>query len=209
MDFFQWDFIAAFIGITAVVVAGNVLKDIRIFALGTPILVAEVSVQLLIVGLLRMSGARAPFRMSSVPKGEPVRSAVLILAEDIIGVDAGEGQAYRQQLNERYLASKTVQNLCLTMDLIWGIAGTVVGLGICIALFVVPNENVAYIIGEFPSSYSKIVQTDQLLGWTAPWVYAAIMAAFSFIYCQAALKHEKLDRNWTGKQAAYEMRRDE
>lgn len=96
MDFFQWDFIAAFIGITVIVVAGNIFKDIRVFALGTPILVAEVSIQLLVIGLLRISGARAPFCISSVPKGEPIRSAVLILAEDIIGIDADEGRTYRQ-----------------------------------------------------------------------------------------------------------------
>lgn len=138
-----------FVVITAVVVAGNVITNIRVFAIGLPVLVTSVSFELLVVGVMTSFGSpRAPFRMSSVPKGDPVRSGVYVLAEDIIAVDAGQGQTFREQLQDRYLASKTVQGLCRELDLFWGFSGTAVGAGAIVALFVVPNANVAFILGE-------------------------------------------------------------
>lgn len=147
MDYFNINFIGGFIGITVTIIIGNITKSPRVVALGLPILIAEVSFQMLAVAVARSFHARAPFRMSSVQKGESVRSGVYIMAEDIIGVDAGKGETYRRQLEQRYLASKTVQSLCLEMDFFWGICGTVVGIGNIVALFVVPNRNVGFILG--------------------------------------------------------------
>ena len=84
MDYFNINFILAFIGITVTIVTGNVKKSPRVFALGLPILVTEVSLQMLLVALGRSLHMRAPFHMSSVRKGEPVRSGVFVMAEDII-----------------------------------------------------------------------------------------------------------------------------
>lgn len=137
-----------FVVITAVVVAGNVITDIRVFALGLPILVTAVCFEMFVVGLAASFSMRAPFRMSSVPKGDPIRSGVYILAEDIIAVDADQGKTFRRQLQDRYLASKTVQKLCREMDLLWGFSGTIVGAGSIVSLFVVPNKNVAFILGR-------------------------------------------------------------
>lgn len=149
MDYFNINFILGFIGITATIVIGNVIKSPRVFALGLPILVTEVCFQMLAVAVARSFRARAPFRMSSVQKSEAIRSGVYIMAEDIIAVDAGQGETYRRQLEQRYLASQTVRSLCLEMDYFWGVCGTVVGIGNMVALFVVPNRNVAFILGGY------------------------------------------------------------
>lgn len=148
MDFFNINFIVATCGITAIIVTGNIIVNIRVFALGLPVLVAEVSFQMFLAGIAGSLRMKAPFRMSSVPKGEQIRSGVYVIVEDIIAVDAGQGQTFRRELQDRYLASKTVQSLCLSLDFIWGISGTIVGIGAAVALFVVPNENVAFILGE-------------------------------------------------------------
>lgn len=147
MDYFNINFIIGFIGITITIVIGNIKKNIRVFALGLPILVTEVCFQILVVAVMRSFHARAPVHMSTVRKGDAVRSGVYILAEDIIAVDASQGQIYRQQLENRYWASKTVQSLCQEMDYFWGICGTVVGVGTIVTLFVVPSKNVAFILG--------------------------------------------------------------
>ena len=148
MDYFNINFMLGFVGITAVIVVGNITTNIRVFALGLPILMTEVSFQLLAVGVMRSFNLSAPVRISSVPAGFPVRSGVYVMAEDIVAVDAGQGQEYRQQLRDRYLASKTIRALCWEMDLIWGVAGTVVGAGTMVCLFVVPDKNVGFILGK-------------------------------------------------------------
>ena len=148
MDFFNINFIIGFLGVTAVIVVGNVILNIRVYALGVPLLMTEVCFQILIGAILKSCNVRAPFRMSTVRKGEPIRSGVYVLAEDIIAVDAGQGQKYRRQLEARYLASETVQKLCAELDWFWGVTGTVVGVVNIVLLFVGTGENVAFILGE-------------------------------------------------------------
>lgn len=148
MDYFNINFMVAFVFTTVIIVVGNVITNIRVIALGLPVIVTAVCFEMLVVGLASSFHKRAPFRMSSVPNGEMIRSGVYILAEDIIAVDAGQGQAFRRQLKNRYEASRTVKAICHEMDLIWGSLGTVVGIGAIVALFVVPNENVAFILGS-------------------------------------------------------------
>lgn len=132
---------------TAIIVAGNVTKDIRIVTLGLPILLVDVCFQLLVMGLMRMFGASAPFRISSVNKGDRIRSGVYAIAEDIVAVDGKQGQAYRRQLESRYIASPTIQNLCMRLDILWGVSGLVVA-AICFALiFSLHERNVAYLMG--------------------------------------------------------------
>lgn len=89
-----------------------------------------------------------PFRLSSTAAHEPTRGGVFVIAEDIIVVDAGEGESFRRELAARYDASVTVRKLCWTLDLMWGISGCLVGGGLIAILYVVPNENVAYTLGK-------------------------------------------------------------
>jgi hypothetical protein len=156
LDYFQWNFMIGFAGITAVVVAGNVTKNIRIVTLGLPLLMVDVSAQLLVIALLHLKEAPAPFRLSSVRRGNRVRSGVYTLAEDIVAVDGGQGQTYRRQLQDRYLASHSFRMMCFHLDLLWSISGIGIGAA-CIALiFVLEDANVAYILGE--SAKSRLQQ---------------------------------------------------
>lgn len=149
MDFFNWNFIVGFCGVAGVVSAGSAAKLVRVFALGTPLLITEVSIQVLLTAILKSFHVKAPFRMSSVVCGEEIRSAVYVLAEDIIAVDAQQGKTYRRQLENRYLASATVQQLCHEMDWFWGVTGTIVGGGIIASVFAIPSANVGFTLGKF------------------------------------------------------------
>lgn len=137
-----------FVVITAIVVAGNVITNIRVFAIGLPIMVTSVCAEVFLFWIMASCTTCAPFRFSSVAKGEPLRSAVYVLAEDIIAVDAGQGQTFRQQLADRYVASKTLQELCREMDFFWGLSGTLAGAGAIVALWVIHDANLGYILGE-------------------------------------------------------------
>lgn len=79
---------------------------------------------------------------------EPARSGVYLLAEDIVGVDGGQGQTFRRELATRYEASLTVRKLCWRLDMMWGISGIIVGGGIIALIYAVPDENVAYVLGK-------------------------------------------------------------
>lgn len=148
MDFFNWDFMINFICVAVIVVVGNVTKNVRVVALGLPVLLANVGAQLLIVSILAAGNKPCPIRMSSVPKGDRIRSGVYAIAEDIVAVDGGQGQVFRDQLRARYLASRSLRSLCFKLDIIWGVSGVAVGGAAIGLLFGLSNKNLAYILGE-------------------------------------------------------------
>lgn len=149
MDYFMWNFLFGFATVTAIIVAGNVTLNIRVVALGLPILLADVCLQLFVIGCMRASKAKSPFRVSSVEKSDYVRSGVYSIAEDIVAVDGERGQEYRKQLEDRYLASKPIQDLCLRLDFIWGITGMAVAALSIGLLFGLDNPEAGYVVGTF------------------------------------------------------------
>lgn len=148
MDFFNWNFLFGFVVVAVVIIVGNVIKSVRTVALGLPILVVDVAAQLLIAAIFAKTNIRSPVRISSMAKGQRVRSGVYSICEDIMAVDADLGQEYRRQLEQRYLASLTVRRLCWQMDLIWGVSGVAVGAVAIGLLYGLDNENVGYILGK-------------------------------------------------------------
>jgi hypothetical protein len=130
------------------ITAGIVTEHLRIVALGPSILLAEVCAQLLVAGILHQMGASNPFRVSSVAKGEKVRSGVYAIAEDIVAVDGGQGQTYRRQLEARYLYSEVIRSVCFRLDLIWGVSG-IAAAGLTLGLmFGLDNADVGYGLGK-------------------------------------------------------------
>ena len=148
MDYFNWSFLVCFLGITALIVAGNVVENVRIVALGLPILLILVCGQILLAVVLARAQIPAPFRISSVSRGQPVRSGVYAITEDVVAVDGGQGQVFRKQLEARYLASQTVRELFYRLDLLWSTSGILVGALAIGLLFGLENQNVAYVLGE-------------------------------------------------------------
>ena len=152
MDYFNWNFLIGFCAITAVIVAGNITLEIRIVTLGLPILLCDVCAQLLLTAILAKMGVACPIRVSSVARGEKIRSGVYAIAEDIVAVDGGQGQLFREQLQERYLYSKAVRRLCFNLDILWGTTGLLAA-GLTMGLiFGLPDANAAYIMGKSPRS---------------------------------------------------------
>lgn len=147
-DFFNWNFILASIALTAIIVVGTCLPNVRLTAMGAlPLLLAMIAVQLLVVAMISPFNVKTPFRLSSVAKGQPLRSAVYSIVEDIVAVDGGQGQIFRLQLRERYISSAIIRKLFWEMDLFWGLSGTIVGVGNCILVMLLPNVTAAYVLG--------------------------------------------------------------
>lgn len=147
MDYFNWSFLVCFIVITALVVAGVVKHNVRLVALGLPILLVLVCTQLLLAVLLGSTKTRIPFAISSVPNRQPVRSGVYTITEDVVAVDGGQGQTFRKQLETRYVASQTIRELLARLDLLWGVSGVAIGAITIGLLFGLRDQNVGYILG--------------------------------------------------------------
>ncbi len=107
-------------------------------------------------------------------KGDgPVRPAVYTIGEDIVAVEGGGGTKFREQFNERYLASATVRTLMARLELLWGVSGVAVAIVLIVLIFKLKNEDVSWTIG-----------------WTVPWAWAAICAMTTILWTRSALKWE-------------------
>ncbi|KAK3117989.1 hypothetical protein LTR53_000141 [Teratosphaeriaceae sp. CCFEE 6253] len=190
MDYFNWSFLICFLGITALIVAGNVAENVRIVALGLSVLLVCVCGQLLFAVILALTRTPAPFKISSVPQGQPVRSGVYAIVEDVVAVDGGQGQSFRKQLEVRYLASQTVRELFSRLDLLWGTSGIATGVTTIGLVVRLKDQNVAFVLGELPRPLGAGAQLTFRPGWMVPWAYAVGMAAISTCVVQAALHKE-------------------
>lgn len=89
---------------------------------------------------LRAQGYKAPFRISSTPKGSVMPTALYVLIEDIVAVDGAGGQKYRRALRDRYLASPPFRQMLWEMNCFWG-GGSVLFAIITTALvFTLPRD---------------------------------------------------------------------
>ncbi|KAK4890383.1 hypothetical protein LTR27_010911 [Elasticomyces elasticus] len=193
LDYFHWNFLIAFTVITALVTAGTVIPSIRLVAIGLPVLLVSVGAQLLVAAALVYTRTAAPFTISSVRKSQPVRSGVYAITEDIVAVDGGQGQAFRQQLEARYLASRTIHRLFHQLDLVWGVSAVVVGALSTGLLFGLESQDAGYVLGEFAiirTATSKLIWCP---GWMVPWVYAAAMVGVTRYMIKSALNSEEKD----------------
>jgi hypothetical protein len=95
--------------------------------------------------VLRMMGFKAPFRISSTPRGSPMPTALYVLIEDIVAVDGGGGQKYRYALRCRYLSSPYFRRILFRMNCFWAGGSIVFGGIITTLVFTIPG-NVAYAV---------------------------------------------------------------
>ena len=148
MDFFNWNFGLAFVIFSAVITVGSVLPSAKVEALSMPILVTEVSGQLLVAAISTSFRLQGPVRISSVAHRKRFRPRTYSVVEDIMAVDGGYGQRFRQELESRYLASPVVKKLFWEMDVLWGTTGIVAGVGYILLVALISNNDVAWSLGK-------------------------------------------------------------
>lgn len=176
MDYFNWNFIFGFIYITILIVVSTVLKpaEPRIAALPLSLLLFQVCLQLLAAQALMAMNVRYPFRFSSMAKGEILRPALYSIIEDIVAVDGGQGTRFRESFSERYLASAPIKTLLKEMDLLWGVSGVAVAVVVVVLIWELHDVDAAWVIG-----------------WTVPWLWAAISTLITVVRTKSALAKER------------------
>jgi hypothetical protein len=151
MDFFEWNYVGGFIGLSVLISVAISLALVRVAAMAHCIIVFYVCLELLTAPIARALGLRTPFRMSSVEKGQPVKSGCLVIAEDVVAVDAGQGTELRRLLHARYDASAPMKSLFNRLDILWGATGLLIVAVVVALIWSIPGktgESVGFVIGK-------------------------------------------------------------
>jgi hypothetical protein len=101
--------------------------------------------ELLVIDILRIAKVPAPCRISSLPKGAPLRPGIYAYIEDICAVDGSGGTEFRQRLNLRYQASKHFREMLHRLTLFWAI-GAIGIAAITVAIVFTINRDAAYVV---------------------------------------------------------------
>ena len=137
---------------------------VRPLAMPLLILLIQVGSQLLISGVMNIRNCAAPFRISSIAKGEKMHPMVYTIVEDIVAVDGGAGKGYRERLRARYDASWRFRLLIAQLNWFWAAGALIDGIGTMVALWTIPSEQVAYGVGEcqMPGYWPCIMRAELL-----------------------------------------------
>ena len=173
MDYFGWNFLVGFLYLTVFISVGIALKSVVVVSLPLSVLLLVVSLQLVLGAAGMAAGMRAPFRFSSLAKGEPQRPGTMIIVEDVVAVDGKQGRAWREAWIRRYEASSALRSHLRRMDLIWGVSGLAIVAVIWGCVFGIANHEVGYAIG-----------------WALPWVWAGLMTMLTIQMSKSMLRKE-------------------
>jgi hypothetical protein len=96
LDFFQINFTIVWLVLAIELIVGTVhpIPYVRLLAMPLPTVMFYFGGVHLSLDILRMFRFKAPFRISSTPKGSLMPTALYVLVEDIVAVDGGGGQKY-------------------------------------------------------------------------------------------------------------------
>jgi len=174
LDFFHWNLSIAWLAVMIELIVGTIPENppIRLLAMPAPSMLFAFGIQMLIIDVLRLTGFKAPIRISSLPRGTPMRPGIYSLIEDVCAVDGSGGTEFRQRLNLRYMASHYFRQMLHRLTLFWAI-GALVAASASTAIIFTCSRDVAYVIG-----------------WTLPFAWAGVWALATTLWVQRSLKHE-------------------
>ncbi|KAJ6119788.1 hypothetical protein N7523_004068 [Penicillium sp. IBT 18751x] len=175
LDFFHWNFTIVWLFLAVELIVGTVPTEpyVRLVAMVLPTVMFYFGIVHLSLDILRMAGFKAPFRISSTPKGSAMPTALYALIEDVVAVDGGGGQIYRYALRTRYLSSPYFRRMLFEMNCFWSGGSIIFAAAITAVIFTV-SEPVAF-----------------TLGWTLPFAWAGVWTLITIPWVQSDLRREK------------------
>ncbi|KAI5307867.1 hypothetical protein KEM55_007191, partial [Ascosphaera atra] len=114
--------------------------------------------------ILRALGYKAPFRISSTPKGSVMPTALYVYIEDIVAVDGGGGQVYRRALRNRYLASPMFRQMLFEMNCFWTAGAFAFATAATVLVFTLERD--AALVGLYLMSGQHSGQQSPFLGFS-------------------------------------------
>jgi hypothetical protein len=151
-DITHYVFILTIAAVTALLVVGSAphIVFLRVLSMPAPAILYTLCGPLLLQTIYHLAGWKAPFRLSSTPKGEKVNPGAYYFLEDVVAVTGGAGRPFREALAARYEASPKFRKMLLDQSLFWSIPGILVAIActVVVCLNQVP-EPVSYGLGEY------------------------------------------------------------
>jgi len=129
---------------------------IRLLAMPPSTMCYAFGVQMLIIDTMRLLGCKAPIRISSLPRGSPLRPGIYSIIEDVCAVDGGGGTEFRQRLNLRYQASHYFRQMLHRLTLFWALGALVIA-AVTTAVVFTASRDVAYVV--CPSRLSSCLKS--------------------------------------------------
>ncbi|KZV65720.1 hypothetical protein PENSPDRAFT_655511 [Peniophora sp. CONT] len=143
----------------------------RVVAMSLPCIMIAMGLPLLVTGLLPHK-ISIPFRCSSLPAGRPLPPIAYMFVEDIVAVDGGGGQEFRQAWRTRYEESRIMRKIIRDASIGWGLSGVLLG-GALIAIDWTVDQDTGY-----------------GLGYGIPWLWGICGTIGTSIVVHYALKKE-------------------
>jgi hypothetical protein len=109
-------------------------------------MVLAFGLQMLIIDGLRYLKIPAPVRISSLPRGSPLRPGIYSIIEDVCAVDGSGGTEFRQRLNLRYAASHYFRQMLHRLTIFWAVGALGIGAGTTAVIFTVDSKDAAYVV---------------------------------------------------------------
>jgi hypothetical protein len=129
---------------------------VRVLAMPMPSLLAYFGLQFTVFELMYCFRLNAPFRISSVPRGQTLRPAIYAVIEDVVVIDGNGGTAYRVRLSERYEASPYFRQMLHHLSLFWWLPALLVAGGTKYLVFShTVHRDIAYVVSVFNRLYSR------------------------------------------------------
>ena len=152
---------------------------IKLLAMVNPSMLCVISLVIFTLDVASLLHVRAPFRISSIAKGELVRPGIYTLLEDVVSVDLHGGYAFRARLNERWEESPLFRRLLYQLSILWSLPGLLVSAACTIAIFMTVDD------------------VGFAFGWGLPYVWAILWTAVTVVIVNRGLGKEK--QEWEAK----------
>jgi hypothetical protein len=151
-DITNWILVLLIAVVTALLIVGAAPHEVflRVLSMPGPAILYCLAGPIFLLSLYHHFGWKAPFRISSTPKGEQVLPGIYYIVEDVAAVNARGGRPFREGFAARYRASPIFRKMLRDLSWFWSIGGLIMA-GACTAVVVINPvpESVAYGIGKF------------------------------------------------------------
>ncbi|KAL9601638.1 MAG: hypothetical protein Q9219_002358 [cf. Caloplaca sp. 3 TL-2023] len=148
---------------------------IRLCAMPVPTFVLFFGTELMLFAVLDAIRAKAPIRISSIPRGSRMRPGLYTIIEDVIAVDTGTGRHYREAINAHYEAGPKFRRMLRQLTWFWAVSALFVGGGVSAVVWIQSIEQTA--------AYG--------IGWGVPPAWTIIWVPITILYACRCLRKEK------------------
>ncbi|KAK8919767.1 hypothetical protein H634G_03000 [Metarhizium anisopliae BRIP 53293] len=178
-DMLTWASVITITAVTALFIVGSAphIVWLRVLCMPAPAILYCLGGVMALIMLWHVMGWKAPFRISSTAKGEPVLPAAYYFIEDVIAVNAKAGRPYREALAARYKASPRFQRMLYVQSIFWSIP----------ALVLAAALTVIAVVHQVPATVAYGIC------WAVPFIWCAVWGGISVWWCKRDMIRERLE----------------